>query len=51
VKKLVSQNLQLQIQIVPLHVGTRGDVFYWKQRRDEKQYGVVGLCTLNPVYP
>ena len=23
-------------------VGTRGDVFYWKQRRDEKQYGVEG---------
>ena len=23
-------------------IGTRGDVFYWKQRRDEKQYGVEG---------
>jgi hypothetical protein len=23
-------------------VGTKGDIFYWKQRRDEKQYGVEG---------
>lgn len=23
-------------------IGKKGDVFYWKQRRDEKQYGVEG---------
>lgn len=23
-------------------VGTKGDVYYWKQRRDERQYGVEG---------
>ena len=30
-------------------VGTKGDVFYWKQRRDEKQYGVEGQ-TANKFY-